>query len=384
MTEPRPTFPFDPIRHDQRVRDVISRWRHLCSQVRASSVSPNRAGNVLSAQNRPHDRADFAPLPAQTGTGEPVRTLIACSGGADSTALTLILALACRNSPDTLVLGHIVHDMREPSLAQQDADHVHAMGTALGIPVVTRSISCKDAGSNAESLARARRYDALHDIAYDHACPAIATAHHADDQLETVLMRLFRGSGLKGLSGIAPIRRLSPDYSIIRPMLGISRADAVNICRLCNTDWQHDTTNDDLSRSRAYIRHTLAPLIHDRFERAAEHVSTAADLVSNTHKLVQSHADQLYEAAVIERSNLHITLDRRRLHESHAITLGELTRAVILDLSENIGMDRVTQPVIASLIDAILSSDGSTKTIQTGFVEWTITREHVTAAKSGE
>lgn len=57
---------------------------------------------------------------------------------------------------------------------------------------------------------------------------------------------------------------------------------------------------------------------------------------------------------------------------------------MILDLSENIGMDRVTQPVIASLIDAILSSDGSTKTIQTGFVEWTITREHVTAAKSGE
>lgn len=295
-----------------------------------------------------------------------------------------MLALACRNSPGLLVLGHVVHDMRSSETALDDTSHVERLGEQLGIPVQIRSISCKDTGDNTESVARTRRYEALQEIAREHACPAITTAHHADDQLETMLMRLFRGSGLKGLSGISPIRRLCSGCAIIRPMLAISHSDAIDMCKRCDIAWNHDTTNDDTSRSRAYIRHTLLPLVREKFANASEHATTTAGIVSQAQKLVQSCALDVLESAIVERSNTYVVFKRSTLRKAMQIEVGEIVRHVARDISENTSMDRVTHSVVVPLVRAIRSPDGSTKSHQTGRVIWTITGDCVTAAKRQE
>src|SRR5262249_13089156 len=153
-----------PRRTDPTVRAITRSWRSL-----------------TGGTSRGHDRAR--------------RTLIACSGGGDSCGLALALAAAISNPADLLVIAHLVHDMRPESEPLAHRDAPRDLASALGLPFVERSIRVKTAGGNAEAVARRLRYQALAQLASEHGCPFIATAHHAQDQLETMLMALIRGSG---------------------------------------------------------------------------------------------------------------------------------------------------------------------------------------------
>ncbi|MCC6970448.1 MAG: tRNA lysidine(34) synthetase TilS [Phycisphaerales bacterium] len=185
------------------------------------------------------------------------RTLIACSAGADSSALALCLAAAGSN----LVVAHILHDLRPALEATADLEAARSLASRLSLQFASASVSCKSKGGNLEAVARRERYAALVALAREHACPFIATAHHADDQLETLLMRLIRGSGPRGLSGIAPKRRLAPGITLIRPMLDITRIDAEAICRDAGVSWTTDATNTDRTRLRAALRHDVVPAL---------------------------------------------------------------------------------------------------------------------------
>ena len=177
------------------------------------------------------------------------RTLVACSGGPDSCAL--VVALAHAGFP--FAVGHVVHDMRPPAEAHADRDLARAAAARAGVDFLESTVFVRT-GGNLESAARRERYRALAEMAARAACSCIATGHHADDQLETLLMSLLRGAGPHGLRGIAAHRRLPSGAVLVRPMLGVTRAEALEVCAQAGVRFGVDATNLDRSRFRAALR----------------------------------------------------------------------------------------------------------------------------------
>jgi len=210
------------------------------------------------------------------------RAIVACSGGADSSALVLALSTL---TPGPLVV-HAVHDMRPRPDAEADRDAVAGLAAALKLDFHVVETPTAALPGNAEANARRARYRALAKHAADASIAWVLTGHHADDQLETVLMRLLRGAGPRGLAGIPPTRALSPAVTLARPMLDISRQACVELCLSCGWTPRQDHTNTDTTRTRAAIRARVAPALrsihHDaprRVARTAEVLREAADAI---------------------------------------------------------------------------------------------------------
>jgi tRNA(Ile)-lysidine synthetase-like protein len=301
-----------------------------------------------------------------TGAGKsgskPRRTLVACSGGADSSALALALAAAT----DELVVAHIVHDMRPRSDALADRDAVAHLAGALGLPFVEAEVAVKTQRGNAEAAARRLRYAALADLAARSGCAYLATAHHADDQLETILMGLIRGAGLSGLRGVAPKRKLAEPVGkgpwLIRPMLGVGRTEAERICREAGWTWREDRTNQDRSRTRAAIRHEIVPLLKSLRPRAAEHAAQSAEQIRDAGRMVARRVAELHamgrmreksagENAVRTPSGL--AWERKALRGDRPIVLGALLRLVASRGANSRGADRLTWRAVQPVVQAI-------------------------------
>lgn len=182
--------------------------------------------------------------------------------------------------------------MRSPAEAHADRDACAQLCGILGVPFVTHPISVSRVG-NIEANARRQRYAALTALARDNGCHFVATGHHAEDQLETLLMRLIRGCGQRGLRGIAPRRPLSDAVSLIRPMLELRRVDAQRLCAACNWAWRIDATNADTARSRSRIRHDLLPLIESIAPGAALRANAAADVAAAAWHVIRCDAAAL-------------------------------------------------------------------------------------------
>jgi len=188
------------------------------------------------------------------------RVLVAVSGGLDSTALLHLLYGQSRRHGLELSVGHVNHGLREEA---SDADQaaVEALAGALGLPVrcLRADPRPRRAGGTSRSrptlqeAAREARYEALRALAAGLGAERIATAHTADDQAETVLLRLLRGSGPDGLGGI-PER--SPDGVIVRPLLAVSRRELEAFASAQGLAWREDASNakPDYARNRLRLR----------------------------------------------------------------------------------------------------------------------------------
>ncbi len=285
------------------------------------------------------------------------RTLLACSGGADSSGLALALASAGTD----LVLGHVVHDLRAPAQALVDRDAAQALALRLGLPFVEASISVRALPGNAENNARRHRYAALVALARTHSCFWVATGHHADDQMETVLMRLLRGAGPRGLGGMARRRALAraesgagPDVWLIRPMLALTRERVQGICTACGVVWREDRTNLDTTRLRAAIRHDLAPVLRRIAPAASRHFGVTAELMAQAADVCRDEALGLLARA--DRLPHEFRWARGQLRTHREVVLGDLVALVALELRGERGADRLThaalRPALRAMRDA--------------------------------
>jgi tRNA(Ile)-lysidine synthase len=177
--------------------------------------------------------------------------VVACSGGPDS--LTL-LAVAVSRGLDPIAV-HVDHGLRAGSAAE--AGHVAAAARTLGAQWDGCQVTV-DAGSNLEARARTARYDALLAAADAHGAHDVLVGHTADDQAETVLLALLRGSGSAGLAGMS-VRR----GRIVRPLLAVRRADTEACCRALGLVPVRDPMNNDMSFRRAWLRHEVLPLLSE-------------------------------------------------------------------------------------------------------------------------
>jgi len=201
------------------------------------------------------------------------RLLAAVSGGADSTAL--LLALAARRSAlgMTLTVAHVDHRLRPDSAA--DADWTADLCRRLDLPIVIRRAAPGDLpaadGPGVEAAARRWRRAELAEIARALGAGWVAMAHTADDQAETVLHRLLRGAGLRGLAGIAPRAPLVEGVTILRPWLDIARSEIEAALQSIGQDWRSDPTNADARFTRNRIRRRLLPLLRRQFNPQVDH-----------------------------------------------------------------------------------------------------------------
>jgi len=178
-------------------------------------------------------------------------------------------------SENRLLVGHFNHGMREVE-ATADARFVQSICEKLKLPCeigeVEQTSIEKTPREGWESTYRNMRYAFLLKLAEKHGARYVVTGHTADDQVETILHRVIRGTGLRGLAGMPRSRSLSPSVSLLRPMLGLSRSMARDYLESLEIEWKNDSTNASAAFTRNRIRNDLLPLLERDFN---PQVSTA-------------------------------------------------------------------------------------------------------------
>lgn len=223
------------------------------------------------------------------------RVLVGVSGGADSTALLHLLCCLAPRLKLTLAIAHLHHGIRGRA-ADEDARWVRKLGRQLGLRTIVGRADvpglARRAGISIEMAARQARNTFFLSAARRARCDTLALAHTADDQAETVLMRLARGAGSEGLRGIAR-SRVVEGLRRVRPLRDVRRAELEAwLCRR-GIGWREDETNRDISILRNRVRHRILPLLEAELNpRAREALCRAADILEGENALLNMLAEQ--------------------------------------------------------------------------------------------
>jgi tRNA(Ile)-lysidine synthase len=215
---------------------------------------------------------------------------IACSGGVDSMVLLHLASGYARTHGIALHVLHVHHGLS--SNADAWLDHVEAASAMIGARFDARRVDVKSSGTGTEAAARKLRYGALGAMCTAHKVKLMLTAHHLDDQAETVLLQLLRGSGTAGLSGMdaanaAPELLGNPDLVMARPLLQHSRRALEDYAAEHALTWVEDESNVDPRFARNALRHQVMPALaaafpgfQQRFARSAAHAQSAQRLLT--------------------------------------------------------------------------------------------------------
>ena len=241
--------------------------------------------------------------------GSPV--LVAVSGGADSLALLIGLTIIAqrRDVADRIVAlpvaCHVHHHLRPATQADADAEHVRAVCERLGVACEIEHVHPGDQPGNIEANARQLRYASLSRIAQQRCIGWVATGHHAQDQLETMLMAMCRGAGPDGLAGIRWRRAMNandPDgVQLVRPLLGVTHDDCRSLCEAAEITWREDASNDDVTGSRNRVRHDVMPILEERWHGAAERSRFTGDLMTLCASLLNERLDDVFGSVECQR-----------------------------------------------------------------------------------
>src|SRR5712664_2501266 len=228
---------------------------------------------------------------------------VAVSGGADSVALLLSL-LDLRNKLGiVLSVVHFNHKLRGKA-SDADEAFVAKLAAKHGLDFHSASVyvakKAKDERANLEDAARRARYDYFRSLVESGTCTIIAVAHTADDQAETVLAHLLRGTGLAGLGGIPPLAG-----PVVRPLLSVRRSELRRFLRVLKQTWREDATNRDTRRMRARVRKKLLPLLEKQFQPAiVEHLATLAEFAREDEAFLDAMAGDRVRAVVQVKNGL--------------------------------------------------------------------------------
>jgi tRNA(Ile)-lysidine synthase len=172
-------------------------------------------------------------------------------------------------------------------------------------------------GENLEAVARRERYAWLAQCAEESGVRLVATGHTADDQAETVLLRLLRGTGLQGLRGIAPRRPLAGSIDVIRPLLSVSRAEILDFLRAIGQSFREDQSNTDLRLARNRVRHELLPLLAERYNPGIRILlARLAEQAQAAFRNVETRAQGFLFDAELPRAGDLVILDSAKLRDA--------------------------------------------------------------------
>lgn len=225
--------------------------------------------------------------------------MLAVSGGSDSVALLRATHELAGSLGLELTVAHLDHGVRGAE-AIADAHFVADLANSLGLPFVLGRWSPTRAG-HFEADARRARYDWLAGVAADRGATIVATGHTRDDQAETVLHRAARGTGLRGLGGMAPRRPLAGGVALVRPLLGAGRDELRAYLAGLGQPWRVDATNVDRSQMRARLRLDVLPALAVGCNpRAAEALARLAGLARHADSALDRYFALLEHSAILE------------------------------------------------------------------------------------
>lgn len=230
----------------------------------------------------------------------PQRYLIAFSGGLDSTVLLHMLAGSASDHGVELMAVHVDHGL------QRDSDHwaqrCEAVAADLGVETHIARVSVDLAsGGGPEAAAREARYQAL--ASFMRPGDWLLSAHHQDDQAETLLLNLVRGAGPAGLAGIGEIRSFASGW-LARPMLSFSRKELQDYAGAEHLSWIEDPSNSDQALDRNFLRHEILPRLASRWPEAARCLKRSSDLAAEA-ALLLDHIAAMDAAAATSEPGRH-------------------------------------------------------------------------------
>jgi tRNA(Ile)-lysidine synthase len=263
--------------------------------------------------------------------GSADKVLLAVSGGADSTALLYaISSLQRRNiiNPE-LLCAHINHQLRAEH-ADSDEDFVIKQAAGLNLPTITKRVNVRKFAAceklSIETAARQIRIKNLIQIAQANNCTAIATAHQKNDNAETLLQRISRGTGYRGLGGIWPKRIFNDKFTFIRPLLCFERNEIIEYLKQRNLNWCRDHTNADCTYRRNYIRHRLLPTLQqDCTGSIVEQLFKLSESARRFYQIVYRGADEVWSKTT-DGADQKLTLNIKLLLAQPQPVIVELLR----------------------------------------------------------
>ena len=240
-----------------------------------------------------------------------VGLVVGCSGGADSVALLRCLSeMVGRDAAQTqprgfMVVAHFNHRLRG-TRSDGDADFVQQLAEELGVEFEFR---CGDGSQRDEESARDQRRSFFCDVLRRRGARYLALGHSLDDNVETVLHRLVRGTGPAGIAGIAPFRPLADhpdgrDFVVARPMLAVRRDQIRDALRSRGGSWREDESNHSLEYHRNWIRSELIPLIQTEFPEAVPAIGRAIEGQRQWRQTLQGEIDRWLELMLVQRAPL--------------------------------------------------------------------------------
>lgn len=250
------------------------------------------------------------------------RVLVAVSGGADSNALLGALAALAEELGVSVCAAHMNHGLRGDE-ALRDQQCAEGVARRLGVECIVARSDAVPPGANLEARARERRYAFLTRIAEGQSCTKIATGHTMDDQAETVLMRLLRGTGADGLAGIRPVR----DGRVIRPLIECSRAEVLAFLRAADLPFCEDSSNRDRRFLRNRIRHEVMPLLQAIQPAVKRRLAMAAQFITDELALLRDWDAELLRSVARPDGSLPVRAlfgERSTIAETPRVTSWEI------------------------------------------------------------
>jgi tRNA(Ile)-lysidine synthase len=284
--------------------------------------------------------------------------LVAVSGGPDSVALLHYLVRRRERTgvPELIVAGHVNHGLRGEE-SERDAGLVRDLAALWGV-VHLEEAARLEPGASEEACRRAR-YDALRAMAARSGADRVATAHTADDQAETVLLRLARGAGLRGLSGM-PARGVVRGVKVVRPFLGVTREQVLDYAGRHGLAFHIDSTNLSSRAARNFVRREIVPRLRERVNpRVRDAILRAAGAIREAGVYLDAEAECALPHVLSGREPGEIRLDAGRLLGYPKILRAYLLRLAVMEIAGS------ARDLATTHIDSLLSlaRSGSGKSV---------------------
>lgn len=254
-------------------------------------LAARRHGLVSTVEHALRRRCDF---PMQG------KLILGVSGGPDSLAMLIACTVIRDRGKDAgaafePIVVYVHHHLRDS--ADGDAEAVSDLCERLRVPCEIAHVHPVEMPGNVSANARQLRYEALESAARAHGARHVAAAHHAEDQLETMIASLCRGGGIAALAAMRWARPLGDSISLIRPLLGASKNDCIDLCQAAGVQWREDPSNEDVSFARARLRQDVLPVLEELWPGCAARAQATSELLAAAADALEERLNGIFGSA---------------------------------------------------------------------------------------
>lgn len=299
--------------------------------------------------------------------------LLMVSGGVDSMALMETARLAGIH----FSVMHVTHDMRPEAETDADSFIVSSYCDKYNIPFVQRYSNSQ---TKSETDYRNQRIQHIVSHRRRNHFKYVATGHHADDQIETVLMRILRGCGIEGLSGIKMVSQFpskNVNLTYVRPFLNIPKAKLVELCRARGVAFHEDYTNQDNTILRNSIRNTVVPQLREINPMAHVAISRLACTAEEASEYVNRNVDRYIQDRCLVNSKDDLEFDRSSLIGEGDYFLHHFFKKLYTIKMGSVGLDKLNRNRMIEFIKVVKSDSSNNKTVELNGCKFYITKNTV-------